>query len=296
MLPWCLGFLASCQVPVIPEEHLPVLDGPLGDPPKTEEVYQSIQRQEVIRLARQYASHRWTPSEANVWHGVDSLGVQVDTPDASFRRPGIRRGWWQVGVENQGIPYQWGGFSSIEEFDAGLAQGYAAGDVLTPAKQIQSSQGIPSVSLGAVGIGSSGFVSRCWGLSRNHSTRELSGIANRLDSYEDLLPGDILNLSGVHVILFEQFADDARKGVLGYEAGSPPSWKVLYDHLPVSHLKRLGYVPMRYRMIESAEDDAAVLGLRSAAAAVEETAVEPVIEGAGEEHPPLAVDGAQPLL
>ena len=66
------------------------------------------------------------------------------------------------------------------------------------------------------------------------------------------------------MILFEQFAGSEKKALLGYEAGSPPSWKVLYDRLPVSHLKRLGYQPLRLKHITESPDDAKVLGLRSA--------------------------------
>ncbi len=252
--------LVSCQVPEIPEEYLPVIEGPVGEPAAP--VYHPISRQEVIQTARRYASHRWTPTEANVWHRLDDEGIRVDTPDISFIEPGIRRGWWQSDVPNQGVPYQWGGFSTIEEFDQGIAQGLAAGDTLTPTKRMMLHQGMPTVSRSAVGIGASGFVSRCLGLSRDHSTRELAELCEPLDSYEELRPGDLLNLRAVHVILFEQFADDGHKALLGYEAGAPPSWKVLYDHLPVSHLKRLGYKPLRYRQIQGAPDDAAVLGLR----------------------------------
>ena len=125
-------------------------------------------------------------------------------------------------------------------------------------------QGLPAVSAAAVGIDASGFVSRCLGLKRNYSTSELPELCDILGSFEDLKPGDLINLRGVHVILFEQFADDRHKAVLGYEAGSPPSWKVLYDHLPVSHLQRLGYKPLRFRYITESPDDAKALGLREA--------------------------------
>jgi hypothetical protein len=226
-----------------------------------------VSRQEVIHLARHYASHRWTPRVQNVWHGFDAQGIRIDTPDVSYVRRNFRPGWWEVGVEAQGIPYQWGGFSTIEGFDRGIANGLAAGDLLTPEKRVAAGQGLPTVSQSAVGIGASGLISRCWKLPRVYSTRQFPSICERLSSYEELLPGDILNLKDVHVILFEQFADAERKALLGYECGAPPSWKVVYNSLPVSHLQRLGYEPLRYRGIVSAEDDATVLRLRSQAEA-----------------------------
>ena len=89
-----------------------------------------------------------------------------------------------------------------------------------------------------------------------------SGICQALPNYDALKAGDLLNLKGVHVILFEQFADRKRKALLAYEAGAPPSWKVLYNQLPLGHLKRLGYKPLRYQGIVDQPDDAAKLGLR----------------------------------
>ncbi len=260
----CL-LVPGCQVPTIPEEYLPVIDGPLDAEPG-ESALLAVSRQDVIRAARRYASHRWTPTQENVWHGFDAQGIRVDTPDAGFVRPKIRPGWWEVGVEAQGIPYQWGGFSTLEEFDLGIAAGLAAGDLLTPEKRAAAEEGLPTVSRSAVGIGASGFVSRCWGLPRVFATGEFPELCEALDSYEALRAGDILNLRNVHLILFEQFADAEGKALLGYECGAPPIWKVVYNHLPVSHLQRLGYRPLRYRGIVSADDDAEVLGLRALAA------------------------------
>ena len=257
--------ISSCQVvPDIPEEDLPVLsDTLIQEPAPAPMSFQKVNRQEAILLARRYASHRWTPTKRNVWHGYDDQGIRVDTPDEEFRSPGLRPGWWTPGVENQGIPYKWGGFATIEEFDQGLTKGYAAGDILTTEKRAMLSQGLPTVSQSAVGIDASGLVSRCWKLDRNHTTRELEELCTVLESYDELKPGDALNLSGTHIILFEQFAGPRKNALLGYEAGAPPSWKVLYDRLPVSHLKRLGYEPLRLNHMTESPEAAEVLGLRS---------------------------------
>ncbi|MGY8687628.1 MAG: hypothetical protein ACKVHP_07835 [Verrucomicrobiales bacterium] len=255
--------LSSCQVPHIPEEELPSLMGDFEEISMAP-VIQPISRQEVIKIARRYASHRWKATNRNIWHGYDPENIRVDTPDAAFKEPSIRPGWWKVGEQNQGIAYQWGGFSTISEFDSGIINGLAAGDILTAEKREMLAQGLPSVSRAAVGIDASGFVSRCLGLDRNHSTRELPELCDTLASFDELKPGDLINLRGVHVILFEQFANERNKAVLVYEAGAPPSWKVVYDHLPVSHLKRLGYKPLRFRHITESPDYARALGLRSA--------------------------------
>lgn len=257
--------VSSCQVvPQIPDEELPVLSDTLLPREESSSVLLAVDRQSAIKMARRYASHRWTPTKRNVWHGYDEQGTRVDTPDFEFRSPGIRPGWWKPGVENQGIPYKWGGFETLSEFDQGLAAGFAAGDILTAEKRAMLAEGFPTVSNASVGIDASGLVSRCWKLSRNHTTHELEQLCTELESYDDLKPGDALNLRGVHIILFEQFATPKRRALLGYEAGAPPSWKVLYDHLPVSHLKRLGYKPIRLPHITESPDDAKALGLRSA--------------------------------
>ena len=262
--------ISSCQVvPVIPEEELPVLsDTLIQEPAASPTSFRKVSRQDAIRLARRYASHRWTPSKRNVWHGYDDQGIRVDSPDHEFRSPGLRPGWWTPGVENQGVPYQWGGFATITQFSQGLISGYSAGDILTAEKRSMLSEGRPTVSQSAVGIDASGLVSRCWKLDRNYTTRELETLCTVLVSYDELKPGDALTLPGVHVILFEQFASPRKNGLLGYEAGSPPSWKVLYDRLPVSHLKRLGYQSLRLKHISESADDADVLGLKAATPSV----------------------------
>jgi len=249
----------TSMIPEISEADLPPLDFP-----ERQEVLaiMPITRQAVIQMARRYASHRWTPTDKNLWHGYDPQGIRVDTPNHDFTAPGMRPGWWQVGQENQGIPYKWGGYSSLAEFDDGLSAGFAAGDILTPEKRQMLERNLPTISGAAVGIDSSGFVSRCLGLPREYSTREFPDICEALSSYEALKPGDLLNLKGVHVILFEQYADPKHKTLLAYEAGAPPSWKVLYNQLPLEHLKRLGYKPLRYRGILDLADDAEKLGIR----------------------------------
>ena len=60
------------------------------------------------------------------------------------------------------MPYQWGGFSSTEEFLQGLKAGKAAGDVYTAEKRRLLEA---AVSKQAVGIDCSGLISRCWRLN-----------------------------------------------------------------------------------------------------------------------------------
>ncbi len=207
-------------------------------------VSETVTRAEALAIADAYWRHRWFAGSANILHGSDGAGVRVDTPDEGFSAPGIRPGWWKAGEWNVGVPYQWGGFSSLEELDAGVRRGLAAGDVYTEAKRAELEA---AVSAEAVGIDCSGFISRCWKLSRPISTRALPGICDELGSYEDLRPGDILNLHNAHVLLFAGWEDAEKTRMVEYEAGSPPTWKVLKNTITVERLQGLGYQPYRYK-------------------------------------------------
>ena len=77
----------------------------------------------------------------------------------------------------------------------------------------------------------------------------MPALCDRLGHYSELRPGDILNVHNQHVLLFERFTDADRSQMIVYEAGSPPSWKVLKNTTPTGYLKSLGYVPYRYKNI-----------------------------------------------
>lgn len=149
------------------------------------------------------------------------------------------------GQRTEGVPYQWGGFSTIEEFDAGVKAGKAAGDVYTEAKRTLLDD---AVSTEAVGIDCSGYISRLWKLPRSYSTRELPGLCKEI-SWPSLKPGDILNTHNAHCLLFAGWDDKKRTKLLAYETGCPPSWRVLSHTIDVEWLKSLGYKPWRYRGI-----------------------------------------------
>ncbi len=205
-----------------------------------------VTRSECLATAEQYRTHRWTPAAGNVRHGADPDGVVVDTPDIGYQKPGAVPGWWVPGIVNQGIPYQWGGFATLEQFDRDVATGKAAGDVYTQKKRQLLDA---AVSRHATGIDCSGFVSRCWRLPRSFSTREFHSICDPVPSWDDLRPGDILNTFNNHVCLFAGWADAARTRLVAYETGIPPHWFVVRHSLAVAELKAKGFTPLRYRRV-----------------------------------------------
>jgi hypothetical protein len=203
-----------------------------------------VTRAEIIQRAEQYLRLKWTPTQANAFHGKDAAGRRVDTPDIGFQPRDGRPGWWKPGTVNVGMPYKWGGFDTPETFLKGVRAGRAAGDVYTLEKRRLLEA---AVSDQAVGIDCSGFISRCWQLPKAYSTRTFHEICEPLASVADLKPGDILNTNNAHVLMFAGWATSDRKRLRAYEAGSPPTWKVLLNEMSTGWLLEKGYRPMRYR-------------------------------------------------
>jgi len=109
----------------------------------------------------------------------------MKTPDAgSTKPPQHLRGSSTIEVE--GIPYKWGGFDNISEFETNLEDGKTAGD-------INSSSVVSSVT----GIDCSGFISRAYDISYKLSTHIMHTQFSPCP-YADY--GDIFNSSN-HVLM-----------------------------------------------------------------------------------------------
>ena len=199
-------------------------------------------REDALAIAHRYTQVEWLPDQRHVRHGPDSSGIPVHTPDLSVAWEGHKRGWWKPGVPATGMPYQWGGFDTPESFLKKIHAGMKAGDVGDAAKRRLGDAGTSPESCG---IDCSGLVSRCWKLPRPYSTRELPSICDRLASWDELQPGDIL-LNHQHVLLFAKWLEPG-KTIAGYEAGPIPVWRVNACGIPKEKLLREGYAPWRYR-------------------------------------------------
>ena len=203
-----------------------------------------VNRSEAIEIAYTYSRVSWTPEQRHVLHGNDGDGILVNTPDVSLTDHGFSNGWWQVGKQARGVPYQWGGFDTPNQFLTSLGEGEVAGDISTAGKRRLGDAG---TSKSACGIDCSGFVSRCWRLSRPYSTQELPSICDKLASWSELKPGDIL-LNDRHVVLFAKWSKPGSSAYV-YEAGPFPVWRVNAAEIPKQFLIERGYQPWRYRNI-----------------------------------------------
>jgi hypothetical protein len=166
---------------------------------------QALTRAEALQIAETYIQHRWQASARNLLHGKDTKGIEVNTPDRNGGRGAPLTECWQVGAENLGVAYKWGGTDTVASFDAGVKAGKAAGDVYTLEKRRLDDA---AVSDDAVGVDCSGFICRCWKISKRYSTRSLAEICQKLPSVAALLPADIMNQPGGHVLMFVKWLDD----------------------------------------------------------------------------------------
>src|SRR5581483_8373984 len=106
-------------------------------------------------------TYTFTTSSSNITSGTNcsSAGGNVVTPS-----------WVKVGANKVGMPYCWGGFSSLSSFTSSLLNGKSAGD------NDCSTSGDCCESC-ALGVDCSGFVSRSWGLTTKQSTTTLPNIS-----------------------------------------------------------------------------------------------------------------------
>jgi hypothetical protein len=194
-----------------------------------------ITREQIIKNAEPYAPHKWYCHYANIWDR-DCGGVHVKTP-----------AWVKVGY-NISVPYMWGGFSSLTQFDQGITNGVSAGDCDTHGNGAGASC--------AVGVDCSGFVSRAWGLGTKYSTRSIPNISTQYYSYNDLKPGDVVNYEGHHVRLIHTVYGNGSFLIIE-AAASSTNWRVGYNSYSVADFQGR-YLPRRYNKVIEGKPDTEV--------------------------------------
>jgi len=185
--------------------------------------YDYIERDRIIDIAIGFLNHEWYPTEDNIFHGK-YMGWTVDTPDRDTYTDQPDEWGWKSNQLNTGVPYQWGGFSSISgynlsnpiDFDqqytgTGLYNDeiHYGGDIYTDKNFLCNL---------ACGLDCSGFVSRCWNLPVKHGTYTLPETSSQI-RFSELERGDVLNIPRYHVILFVEFIDAEKTQIRTIEEG-----------------------------------------------------------------------------
>jgi len=189
-----------------------------------------ITRDLMVAIAHAYASFLWYPTTDNICHS-SKCGKFVDTPDRDTYKGWPQSKGWKANEENIGVPYQWGGFSSLPDnyipgfsfvhpkdfVDEYRNRKFCAGD-----KDWNAESG----AWCACGVDCSGFVSRCWNLWQKQGGGDFltnTSVAWPI-TYDQLRKGDVLARPG-HVMLFISFMDPDKTKMLVAEASSR-DWKV----------------------------------------------------------------------
>lgn len=186
---------------------------------------------QVIETALQYANHEWSATDRNILHGTDPDGVPVDTPDVTWKGEVLHCGWWKVGEANKGVAYGWGNASTIEEFDAGIAEGKLAGNVPEDKSRMGSKY--------SVGVDCSGLLTRCWNLPKKIATRDIPKYADKI-SLEEIRQGDVFAKVGSHVMFYMEFLDEEKKRVRIVDS-TRSTGKVSVREMSVEELLAEGY-------------------------------------------------------
>ncbi|MDY0060801.1 MAG: hypothetical protein RBU45_13395 [Myxococcota bacterium] len=131
-----------------------------------------LTREEVMTTARGYAYHPWRATAANLDGGC----------------PAGYTSYYTVG-DHLGLPYDWGGYLTLHQFDAAIAAGKAAGSA--PYTDVLACN---------VGLDCSGFVAQTWRQPQigTYGIPDVSTEVRR----EDVQAGDAFNQVGYHVILY----------------------------------------------------------------------------------------------
>ncbi|MBE5777970.1 MAG: hypothetical protein E7331_01415 [Clostridiales bacterium] len=171
------------------------------------EAERSIWGKTIISKALEYANYRWYPTEKHLFHGIDSMGRYVDTPDTTWTGETLHCGWWKPNQWNIGIPYGWGNGSTLEAFAKGLTEGKYAGNVPEDTSRYGSHC--------TVGVDCSGLLTVLWELPKKIATRDIPLFADVLDDLTRIRPGDVLAKPGSHVMFFMDFtAADMKRAII----------------------------------------------------------------------------------
>ncbi len=170
----------------------------------------AIDRPGALDHAAAYALHAWTSTAANGYASCVS-GYESDYG------PGA----------HTGLPYDWGGYMTLAEFDQQIADGYGAGS--------HSWHGILWCT---AGVDCSGYVSQVWETD-HYSTSTFYNVTHDI-SAADVLPGDAFNDAGSHIVLYTYETDagtpvfyEASGGAEQVRVNGTSGWSYLSGYTPI---------------------------------------------------------------
>ncbi len=134
----------------------------------------AIDRAEVMARARAFALHPWRAATPNLTASCNPAYQSVYVPG-----------------DYVGLPYDWGGYMPLFEFDQDMDAGLGAGSY--------PDDGILACTSG---LDCSGFVSQAWGTG-HFTTSSLDETSNQI-GMGSMLPGDVFNEAGFHVAMLQQ--------------------------------------------------------------------------------------------
>lgn len=180
----------------------------------------AISRTDVLSRAKGFAFHPWRCAELNLTASCNGAYKSVYTPG-----------------DHVGLPYDWGGYMGLFEFDQGIFAGKGAGSY--------PDDGVLACT---VGLDCSGFVSKAWATG-HYTTSNLADISAAID-VNTMLTGDAFNSAGYHVAMFDRFLANGEPALyesIGYNVHYNPSEG--FSHVD-------GYTPRRFSQItgDSAAD------------------------------------------
>ncbi|MCG3173998.1 MAG: hypothetical protein GMKNLPBB_02215 [Myxococcota bacterium] len=168
-------------------------------------------RQDALNLARQYAEHQWTCG-ANNTRASCSSNYTCD---------------WTAGQRVTGLPYDWGGYKTIAQFETDLRNGQAAG-----------SHKVHGVLSCTTGVDCSGYVSQVWRIGHN-STSTMHNVSRTI-SRSEVLPADAFNDAGSHIVLFVSYLAngapqyyEAAGGAKKVRLNTTGGWRYLDGYTPI---------------------------------------------------------------
>ena len=175
----------------------------------------TVSRSEILSRAREYTEVRWLPIDQNL------------------RAPCIAgyRSDFQLGLQQVGEAYRWGGNDTPADFVAKLTKGLGAGAHALHHEDPRR----PCTT----GIDCSGFVCNVW--KHNHvQTALFSGFTAELPDFSRMDVGDAFLKQGTHVILFVGLREDGNPRI--FEASGKrvhevkgADWDYVQDYVPVRY-------------------------------------------------------------